>query len=107
MTREKALQAMDKLVAMGYHVVLSEYDTPNHVFVGHDGEMTSLHRWLEIKDLRVDKVDLRALVAFADELGLDVGISALQAGVLSFTDQPTEEEQRKRAVVGSRRRHPR
>jgi hypothetical protein len=107
MTREKALEAMDKFVAMGYHVTFSERDLQDHVFIGADGEMTSMQRWVEISAISMDKVDLRAIVAAADELGLDVGFSPIQGGKLSLTDQPTEEEQRKQAVVGGRRRHPR
>jgi hypothetical protein len=106
MTREKALEAMDKLVAMGYAVKLYEADMQSHVhFV--DGEMTSIQRQLEVTAISLDKVDLRALVQAADELELDVGFSPISGNTLSFTDQPTEEEQRRQAVVGSRRRHPR
>jgi hypothetical protein len=109
MTREKALETMDKLVAMGYHVELSEYDLgpSGHVMVGDDGEMTSLRRWLSIKQLSVDKIDLRALVAAADELELDIGFSPLQGGQLSFTDMPSEDERRRQAVTGGKRSHPR
>jgi hypothetical protein len=107
-TREKALEAMDKLVAMGYHVTLSERDLSDHVFRGQDGEMTSLQRWLSVSAISMDKVDLRALVQAADELELDVGFSPIQGtGTISFTDQPTEAEQRAHAVVSGRRRHPR
>jgi hypothetical protein len=106
MTREKALEAMDKLVAMGYAVKLYEADMQSHVhFV--DGEMTSIQRQLEVTALSLDKVDLRALVQAADELELDVGWSPISGNALSFTDQPTEEEQRRQAVVGKPRRHPR
>jgi hypothetical protein len=107
MTREKALEAMDKLVAMGYQVTLSERDLQDHVVIGEDGAMTSIQRWVEVGAISLDKVDLRALVEAADELGLDVGMSPIQGGKLSLTDQPTEAEQRKQAVVGKRRRHPR
>jgi len=107
MTREKALEAMDKLVAMGYHVTLSERDLQNHVFIGDNGEMTSIQRWVEVGAISLDKVDLRALVNAADELGLDVGMSPIQGGKLSLTDQPTEAERRKQQLVGKPRRHPR
>lgn len=107
MTREKALEAMDKLVSMGYHVVLSERDLQDHVFVVAAGEMTSIQRWVEISAISLDKVDLRALVTAADELGLDVGFSPIQGGKLSLSDQPTEAEERKQQVVGGKRRHPR
>jgi hypothetical protein len=108
MTREKALAAMDKLVAMGYHVTLSERDlSGDRIFIGADGEMTSIQRWMEVSAISLDKVDLRALVAAADELELDVGFSPIQGGKMSLTDQPTEAEQRKQAVVGGKRRHPR
>jgi hypothetical protein len=55
----------------------------------------------------MDKVDLRALVEVADELGLDVGFSPLQSGKISFTDMPTDAEQSRQAVVSGRRNHPR
>lgn len=107
MTREKALQAMDKLVAMGYHVTLSERDLQDHVFLGDDGEQTSIQRWLEVSAISLDKVDLRALVAAADELELDVGVSPIQGGKMSLTDMPRASEENKRAVVSGQRRHPR
>jgi hypothetical protein len=106
MTREKALEAMDKLVAMGYAVKLYEADMGDHVhFV--DGKMTSTQRQLHVTAISLDKIDLRALVDAADELGLDVGFSPISGDTLSFTDQPTEEEQRRQAVVDKPRRHPR
>jgi hypothetical protein len=101
-TREKALEAMDKLVAMGYSVNLSEYDLGphGHVQVGEDGQMTSLQRWLSISAVSFDKVDLRALVAVADELDLDVGISPIDGvNKISFSDQLPEH--------AASRRHPR
>jgi hypothetical protein len=102
MTREKALEAMDKLVAMGYSVELSEYDlgSHGHVLVAEDGQLTSLRRWLSISAVSFDKVDLRALVAVADELELDVGFSPIDGtSKISFTDQVGE--------VSGARRHPR
>lgn len=109
MTRERALEAMDKLVAMGYHVSLSERDLGDdgHVFVGEGGAMTSTQRWLEISAISLDKVDLRALVAAADELELDVGFSPIQGGKMSLTDAPSEADQRRQAVISGKRRHPR
>lgn len=110
MTRGKALEAMDKLVAMGYHVELSERDLGDHghVMIGAGGELTSIQRWLSVSSISLDKVDLRALVAAADELELDVGFSPITGtGKISFTDQPTEVEQRRQAAVGGRRGHPR
>jgi hypothetical protein len=94
---------------MGYHVTLSERDlSGKHVFIGADGEMTSRQRWLSISEISLDKVDLRSLVEAADELELDVGFSPIQGtGTISFTDPPTEAEQRAHAVVSGRRRHPR
>jgi hypothetical protein len=95
-TREKALEAMDKLVAMGYSVNLSEYDLGphGHVLVGADGQPTSLQRWLSISAVSFDKVDLRALVAVADELDLDVGISPIDGvNKISFTDQVPERKE--------------
>jgi hypothetical protein len=100
MTREKALEAMDRLVDMGYHVALSERDL-------RDGEMTLRRRWLEVSEISMDKIDLRSLVEVADELELEVGFNPIQGGRLSFTDMPTEAQQRKQAVVGGKRRHPR
>jgi hypothetical protein len=89
-TREKALEAMDKLVAMGYSVELTEYELGprGHALAGEDGQLTSLHRWLSISFVSLDKVDLRALVAVADELELDVEFSPIdEASKISFTDQ--------------------
>jgi hypothetical protein len=94
-TREKALEAMDKLVAMGYSVELTEYELGPR---GHT-KLTSLHRWLSISFVSLDKVDLRALVAVADELELDVGFSPIDgASKISFTDQIP--------VSAAQRRHP-
>lgn len=109
MTREKALQAMDKLVAMGYNVTLSEHELRDHVFLDPDGGgMTSLVRHLSISEISLDKVDLRALVAVADELELDVGFSPITGqGVISFSDSPSPAEQQRANVVSGRRRHPR
>lgn len=110
MTREKALEAMDRLVHAGYHVTLSEYDLGphGHVMLGADGEMTSLRRWLSIEAISLDKVDLRALVQIADELELDVGFSPITGqGKISLTDMPSEAEVRKQEVVSGQRRHPR
>ena len=109
MTREKALEAMDKLVAMGYHVTLSERDLGDRGYVEFvDGEPTTVSRWLSIKSLSLDKVDLRAIVQAADELELDVGFSPITgSNTLSLTDQPTDAEVHKQAVVSGKRRHPR
>lgn len=108
MTRAKALKAMDKLVAMGYHVMLSEHDIGDkHVLIGADGAMTSLVRNLSVSEISLDKVDLRALVAVADELELDVGMWSLGEGKIHFTDQPSPAEQNRADVVSGRRGHPR
>lgn len=109
MTREKALEAMDKLVAMGYSVSLTERDMGPHGMVVVDPqtkEMTSISRHLSVHEISVDKVDLKALVAAADELGLDVGMSRLD-GHFTFTDMVSDEEQHVRDVVSGRRKHPR
>jgi len=107
MTREKALEAMDKFVAMGYAVKLYEYDMQSHVIIDSDGKMNSLQRQVEISAISLDKVDLRAIVQAADELELDVGLSPITGNTLSLTDQPTEAEERKRSIVSGKRRHPR
>lgn len=110
MTREKALAAMDKLVDMGYSVTLTERDlgSHGHVMIAENGEMTTVQRWLSISAISLDKVDLRAIVQAADELELDVGFSPITGqGVISFTDQPSESDVRRAAVVSGRRRHPR
>lgn len=107
MTREKALQAMDTLVAMGYGVSLYEHDLGDrYVAVAPDGERTSIVRRLEIHELSLDKIDLRSLLDAADELELEVGLSALGQGRVTFEAQPKEDERRRRSVV-SPRRHPR
>jgi Holliday junction resolvasome RuvABC ATP-dependent DNA helicase subunit len=100
-TREKALEVMDRFVAMGYAVKLYECDMQKIVFLGPDGETTSVQRQLEVTAVSLDKVDLRALVQVADEFGLDVGLSSI-SGNVSIIDQPTDAE-----VVNRRRRHPR
>lgn len=108
MTREKALEAMDRLVAMGYTATMTERDmgAHGHVMIGPDGA-TSIARSLSVVELSVDKVDLKALVAVADELGLDVGMHGIRPGELVFSVEATPEETRKREVVHGRRRRPR
>lgn len=110
MTREKALAAMDKFVAMGYAVELTERDMGihGHVFVDPETkEVTSVSRSLAIKELSVDKVDIKAIVQVADDLDLEVGLWPIGGGHLHLTDAPTKEERRKRAVAGRPRAHPR
>jgi hypothetical protein len=66
-TREKALEVMDKLVPMGYTVTLGERDLGKHghVFVGSEGEMTSISRWVDVSALSFDKIDLRSAAGSA------------------------------------------
>ena len=109
MTREKALEAMDKLVAMGYTVVYGERDLgrSNYVMIDSDGNHTSVSRWLEIHELSVDKIDLRSLLTVADALELDLGVSALGTGRITFTAQQSERDQRVMDIAGNPRKHPR
>lgn len=107
MTREKALEAMDRLIAMGYSVALTEHNMGDHVMVAANGGVTSIARHLSVGEISLDKVDLRALVAVADDLELDVGMWALGEGKIHFTDQPSEGDVRRAAVVSGRRHHPR
>jgi hypothetical protein len=109
-TREKALAALDRFVSMGYSVQLTErdMDAHGHVFIDPETkEMTSVARHLNIVDLSIDKVDIKAIVVAADELELEVSFSAIRGSTLSLTDLPSEDEKRRREVVGGRRAHPR
>jgi hypothetical protein len=108
-TREKALEAMDRFVEMGYCVVLTTRDMGAHGHVMIDPEtkeMTSIVRHLEIAELGLDKVDLNAIVQTADDLGIEAGLNSI-SGRITLTDQPSEEERRRREVIDSRRAHPR
>lgn len=109
MTREKALEAMDKLVSMGYHAHLSEYDMGEHGYfmIEPDETRTTIKRDVYISEMSVDKVDIKALVAAADELGLDVGWSPMRQNVIAFYDPTSPEEQHRRSIVEGKRRHPR
>lgn len=101
MTREKALQCMDRLNEAGYRVkvlAVPKDDRFVHLYADVDGRVFSV----DVVELGVDKTDLRALVKIADELDLDCGThAALREGVIHFTDRDPRPE-----VIRSQRRHP-
>lgn len=99
MTREKVLRAMDLLNAKGYTVSIMAIP-PRDGWRMPDADDDGRVYRLEIQELGVDKVDLKALVAVADELDLDVGVSRL-AGRVEFSAMP------KKSVADTPRSHPR
>lgn len=107
MTRETALAVWDRLIAMGYRAEVGGYDVGRHGRVMADGQPIGYD--VGVAELSLDSVDLRALVALADEMGLDAKLSAMSrtGALLHFVDAPSEAEVRKRAVIDGPRKHPR
>lgn len=87
MTRGNALLLVDRLTEAGYTVALRvrKLGAQGYVDPQRDPEDERTYD-VTVIDLSVDKVDLRALVALADELGMDVGLSPLAQGQLRFSD---------------------
>lgn len=98
MTRDKAIEAMDRLNELGYSTTLLASVHPAYVSpdTGTDRSYS-----VGLAELGVDKVDLKALVDLADELDLDVGYSPPRGG-FSFG-----EPDRRPEVVRTQRKHPR
>jgi hypothetical protein len=102
LTREKAIECLDRLVEMGYSCQLSA--SPPHegyVVPGQDRAMPAY--FIGISDLHFDKVDVKALAALADELEVDLTISTGASFQMRHVDPGRE---RLEAVHG-KRRHPR
>lgn len=85
MTRDQALAAMDALTGMGYSVSIGAAPVPRGFLDPRAASDGILYR-VEVVELGVDKVDLRALVAAADELDMDCGIHGLIPGRIVFSD---------------------
>lgn len=100
MTREKAIETMDRLGAAGYTVQLIAIPQRSHVDPRNPNPDGRMYR-VDVIELGVDKVDLRALVEIADELELDVGMHVLTNGNVSFSALATTPE-----VVRNPRWHP-
>lgn len=106
MTKEKAIEAMDRLTAAGYIVALTavpktdRWHDPN---ADEDGRNFRV----QIRELGVDKVDLKALVKIADELDLEVGLHAVAGEGIVFSDPVDPVLGRQRDIVDGPRRHPR
>jgi hypothetical protein len=100
MTREKALECMGALTAIGYTVTVVAAVVPaSHVNPQADNGVVYS---VSTGDLGFDRVDLRALMEIADRLGLEVSVGRLASGVVAFHDEDKTPE-----VVRSPRRHPR
>lgn len=99
MKREEAIKVMDRLVELGYRTQLLALPMPPQ-FALHDHEPVNYN--VSIIELGLDKVDVRALVELADELGLEVGYSTMNGGHFGFGESdPTP------VVARNPRAHPR
>jgi hypothetical protein len=94
MDRDHAIEVMDALISSGYRVCLYGAPTDSH-------NLTPSY-WVSIKELGVDKIDLKHLAALADELDLDVGLHSTSGGEITFVDKSVIP-----AVIRNPRRHPR
>lgn len=74
-TREKALEVLDRVVALGYNAKLTAWQYGDHVDHDTDGNMTRVGYRVDLLVLGADKVDIRSCIALADELEVDFGFS--------------------------------
>lgn len=101
MTRDTALELMDALAAQGYRVNVRALPQPVGFFAARVGD-ESINYSVEVTELGVDRVDLRALIAIADEHGVDCGAHMSGGGVIAFFDLDPRPR-----VVRTGRQHPR
>lgn len=102
LTREKAIECLDRLVEMGYYAqLLASPSRDGYVVPGQDEPTPSY--FIGITDLHFDKVDVKALAALADELEVDLTISA----GASFQMRHVDPNRERLEAVHGRRKHPR
>jgi len=96
MKRDKAIEAMDKLIELGYSVQVTGSPCP----MGHtqnDGT-TDPDFQLDVSSFGLDKIDVKKLTEVGEELDLDIGAR----GALTFMEPDHRPE-----VIRTQRRHPR